>query len=294
MAAGVSSSTKNMRGWLTDVVQWEPARESLRQGAWFVARARAQMLERRGTLPEVVNIYSASCPKNGSQWTKSLLHHPIVRAHTGLFTLPQRGYHVMDVMDFPVATFVPGLYVSHDYYERMKKPDNHRLVYVFRDPRDIVVSAYFSGLNTHRELADVAQSRAILKSTSMDEGMMFLINKGEQNLRDMATWVGASDEHVRSWRLEDIGADEPAAIRGILEHCGVTLSEADMETVVAESSRSALQSKDLARTGTGTGSESHYRVNRQGYEELLKPEHYAEIERIIPGFIEQMGYPPSP
>jgi hypothetical protein len=35
-------------------------------------------------------------------------------------------------------------------------------------------------------------------------------------------------------------------------------------------------------------------VKREGYEEFLKPEHYAAIERILPGFIEQMGYPPSP
>jgi hypothetical protein len=296
MAAGAGSSTetkkRTTRDRLTDVVQWEPARESLRQGAWMVARTRAQVLERRGALPDVVNVYAASCPKNGSQWIKALLHHPIVRAHTGLFTLPQRGYHVMDVVEFPTATFVPGLYVSHDYYQRMRKPDNHRLVYVFRDPRDIAVSAYFSGLETHREIADVAQSRAYLRSSSVDEGMMFLIKKGEDHYRDMATWVGVRDDHVRSWRLEDIAADEPVAIREILEHCGVSLSESEMATVIAQCSRSALQSKDLAsRTA---GSESHYRVQREGYAELLKPEHYAEIERIIPGFIEQMGYPPSP
>jgi len=293
MAAVVESNSKSMRDRVTDVVQWEPARNSLRQGAWLVARTRAQVLEKRGALPEVVNIYSASCPKAGSQWMKALLHHPIVRSHTGLFTLPQRGYHLMDVPPkLPKATFVPGLYVSYDYYKQMKKPRNHRLIYVFRDPRDIVVSAYFSGLKTHRVLADIGESRAILQSTSMDEGMNFLIKKGVQNLGDMASWVGINDEHVRSWRLEDIEADEPAAIRGILEHCGVSLSESEMDTVIGECTRSALQSKDLARRSDG--SESHYRVKREGYEEFLKPEHYAAIERILPGFIEQMGYPPSP
>ena len=251
------------------------------------------MLQTSGKLPPVANIFAGSCPKSGSQWIKALLHHPVVRKHTGLFTLPQLGYQQRSFGGFPGGTFVPGLYISYQEYTRFHQPLPHRMVYVFRDPRDIVVSAYFSAF-THREILDLKESKALLESMPIDEGLMWVLHNGEGHLRDMASWVGVpyQDGTVRTWRLEDISADYAAAVPDVLAFCGVTLSDDELRTVVAETSRDVLQQRDLA--DRKEGGESHYRVNRQGYGELLKREHYAEIERIVPGLIAQLGYEPSP
>ena len=109
----------------------------------------------------------------------------------------------------------------------------------------------------------------------------------------MASWVGVDevDDTVAIWRLEDISADPAGAVTGMLAHCGIRLSQSELDTVLAETSREALQKQDLAERTSG--SESHYRVNRQGYRELFKAEHYKAIEAVLPGFIERMGYPPS-
>jgi hypothetical protein len=291
--ASVVDESADVRTRLTKIVQWQPARDAIKYAAHAAARGRAQVLERSGKMPPIANVFAGSCPKSGSQWIKALLHHPVVRKHTGLFTLPQLGYYKRSFRGFPGGTFVPGLYISYQDYTRYHQPLPHRMVYVFRDPRDIVVSAYFSAF-THREILDLKESRTLLESMPIDEALTWVIHNGEDHLRDMATWVGVAnrDETVRTWRLEDIGADYAAAVPDILAFCGVTLADDEMATVIAETSREALQQQDLSERKVG--SESHYRIERKGYRELFKPEHYAEVERIVPGFIEQLGYEPSP
>lgn len=285
------SDHQDIRSRLTTAVQWQPARNSLKYGAHLAARARAHLLEARGTMPEVANIFAGSCPKAGSQWSKALFHHPIVRAHTGLFTLPQLAYHQRNVARFPGGTFVPGLYVSYAFYQRIPKPRSHRMVYVFRDPRDIVVSAYFSGMKSHRVILDLASHREFLQGMPIEDGLLYIIKNAETYFRDMASWVGVPDENVASWRLEDIGADPAGTVGGILAHCGIVLSEAELDTVLAETSREALQRKDLANREAGA--QSHYRVHQQGFRDLFGPQHYAAIEKVVPGLIERLGYPPS-
>jgi hypothetical protein len=192
---------------------------------------------------------------------------------------------------YPAATFVPGLYVSYEGYQRLAKPYPHRVVYIFRDPRDIVVSGYFSGLETHREYGSVAEHRALLRGMSTSDGLLHALNYGQKHVQNMASWVGVTDPNVRTWRLEDISADPDTAVPAILEHCGVRLSDAELATVLAETSREALQRKDLAHRKPGQ--ESHYRTRRQGFRDLFGPEHYEAVERVVPGLVEKLGYPPA-
>jgi hypothetical protein len=277
-----------VRERLTAVVQWDPARVALKYGAHGGAHARGRLLQAGRRLPAVANVFAASCPKSGSQWIKALLHHPVVRRHTGLFTLPQLDYQKRRPRPFPLGTFVPGLYLSYEEYRRLPKPESHRLVYIFRDPRDIVVSGYFSGLETHREMQGLEQRRERMRQMSVSEGLLFALEYGQGHLRDMATWVDVRDEHVRSWRLEDISAAPATRVPEILAHCGVRLSADELATVLADTSREALQRKDLQFRKPGA--ESHYRVKRQTFRELFGPEHYAAVERVVPGLVEKLGY----
>jgi hypothetical protein len=282
-----------MRDRLSATVQWAPARNSIKRAAYLGAVARGRLMSARGTLPDVANIYAASCPKSGSQWIKALLDHATVRAHTQLFTVPQLDDFSTTARTraYPAGTFIPGLYVSYDGYQRLAKPFPHRTIYIFRDPRDIVVSGYFSGLESHREYGDVAERRALLRGMSTSDGLLWALDYGEQHVQNMASWVDVSDPNVMTWRLEDISADPAAAVPAILEHCGVELSESELAAVLDETSREALQRKDLAHRKPGQ--ESHYRTKRLGFRDLFGPEHYAAVERVVPGLVERLGYPPA-
>lgn len=289
----VADERTGMRERLSATVNWPPARNAIKRAAYASAFARGRVLAVRGKLPEIANIYAASCPKSGSQWIKALLDHPIVRAHTGLFTLPQLDdfNETQRTRAYPAATFIPGLYVSYDAYRRLAKPYPHKLVYIFRDPRDIVVSGYFSGLATHREYGTVAEHRAKLRDLSTSDGMLYALEYGKAHVQNMATWVDVADPNVATWRLEDISADPGSAVPAILKHCGVELSEPELAAVLTETSREALQRKDLAHRKPGE--ESHYRKRRVGFRDLFEPEHYAAVEQVVPGLVEKLGYPPA-
>jgi hypothetical protein len=285
----MTESRESVRAFATKSVEWAPARNSIKYTVHAAARVRGQLLSVTGRAPAVNNIFAASCPKSGSQWVKALFHHPIVRAKTGLFTLPQLDYYERRLRRFPIGTFVPGVYLSYPAYQQIPKPPAYRTVYVFRDPRDIVVSGYFSQLKTHPTMLGLEERRRALSDMSVDEGLLYALDYGQNHLRDMATWAGVEDESVAMWRLEDIGADPAAHVPAIFAHCAVELSPDELEIVMRETSREELQRKDLEQRDTG--SESHYRVRREGFRELFTPEHYEAVERVVPGLVEKLGYP---
>jgi hypothetical protein len=281
-----------VRDTLTASVNWAPARDTFKRGAHAAAHARGRYLAARGALPDVANIFSASCPKAGSQWTKALFDHPIIRAHTGLFTLPQFEYTERPLKSAPAGTFVPGLYLSYQAYASISKPYPYRTVYMFRDPRDIVVSGYFASFGAHPDMLGLAERREKMQSMSVEEGLLHSLQESAHHFRDMATWVDIADEHVATWRLEDVSADPEDTVPKILAHCGVNLSDAELEQVLRDTSREELQRQDLARRAPG--SDSHYRVKRQSFRDLFGPEHYAAVEQVVPGLVARLGYPEGP
>lgn len=274
------------------VITWEPARDFVKFGVRHAARVRGRYLQATGKTPDIATIFLASSPKAGSQWTKALFDHPIVAAHTRLFSMPQREYQNEKPYRFPAGTIVPGFYVGYDHYLTFPKPLPYRTVYVFRDPRSLAVSAYYSALKTHRIIGDLAPIREKLQNMSFDEGLLWYTGLLDFRLKEMATWAGVQDPMVLFCKLEEIEADPRGNVDRILKHCGVHLTEVEFEQVLADVDRENLQKKDLA--GRSDASESHYRVKRESYLDVFKPEHYELIEDMVPGLVERLGYPPSP
>lgn len=276
------------REWATRAVQWDPARNNIKRGVHLAARARGRRLERNGQVPEIANIYAAGSPKAGSQWMKALFDHPVVRRHTGLFTLPQLDHQLRPSKPFPAGTFVPGLYFSHDEYLAMTHRHPYRLIYMFRDPRDLFVSGYFSAIGTHRPVPGYEEWRESLRSMPINEGLLEIIRLGGVRLKEMATWEGVSDSNVATFKLEEVSADPRANVAAIFKHCEISLSPDEFETVLADVSREALQVKDLSQRADG--SESHYRVDRSTFRDLFTDEHYAAVDALAPGLATRLGY----
>ena len=285
-----AQSRPDPREWATRVVQWDPARNSIKRAAHLYARARGGALALGGRSPVVSNIYAASSPKAGSQWMKALFDHPVVRGHSRLFTLPQLDYQATLGRPFPAATFVPGIYLSYEEYLQIPATRPRRTIYMFRDPRDLVVSGYHSAVKTHRKvhLREVEEVRDRIRAMSFDDGLLYLIEDGAPRLREIETWVDVEDPDVAKFRLEDVSAEPRVVVARILRHCGISLSAEELDAVLMDVSRDALQAKDLAHRSDG---ESHYRVRRESFREVLKPEHLEAIETIVPGLVSRLGYP---
>ena len=287
----VASRSYGPREWVTCVVQWNKARNTLKYGAHAYAGARGQWLRARGATPQIGNIFTASSPKAGSQWMKALFNHPVVRRHTGLFTLPQLDYQTTPDRVFPAGTFVPGIYCSYEEYLRMPRTRERRVVYMLRDPRDVIVSGYHSTVKTHRKLDDreLEAYRDKLRAMPFDDALSDLIRVAAPRLHEAASWADADDPDVALFRLEEVSTDPRPHVDAMLRHCGVDLSADELEIVLNDVSRDALQARDLALRGGG--SDSHYRTERTTYLDVFKPQHYEAMDRYAPGVAELMGYP---
>lgn len=282
-----------IRHWASTTLEWAPARNGAKYAVHGYARARGRALSATGRAPAVSTVVGAGVQKAGSQWLKALLHHPVVRARSGLITLPQLDYALTPpVRGFAAGTFVPGVYLTYDAYQALPKRHSHRVVSMVRDPRDVVISGYWSAVETHRttHLPAIEDLRAQLRSLPMDEALLLLIDSSAATLRGMGTWMHRADPDVAVVRLEDVEDDYVPQVEQILAHVGITLTADELAAVVADTSRSALQRQDLTARGDGR---SHYRLQRTDWRTVFTDRHHAAMERVAPGLVTTLGYEPA-
>ena len=278
----------SLRTIAADTVQWQPARNAVKDAARGYAHIRGAWLAATRTTPTIANIYTASSPKGGSQFMKQVLSHPVVAAHTGLFMMPQRLYQEHASKAVPTGTYVPGVHMTWDEFEAWPKHGTWRTIYMFRDPRELFVSGYFSAVGIHRPMPHVEKFRDHLRTLPVKQGLLESIRFGSHRVTEMGTWVEVDHPDVLKLRLEDVEADPGTWVPKMLEHVGVSLTAREMTTVLRDVSRESLQARDLAHRPEG--SESHYRRDRKSFRDLFGPEHFAACEAASPGLVGRLGY----
>jgi len=114
-------------------------------------------------------------------------------------------------------------YVNADY--QIIHYSNFKAFHVIRDPRDIVVSAYFSHLKTHpiRNWPLLAEFRKKLQNCrNKDEGisMEFEFEFTKDIFRRLREW-DLNDPRIKNYRLEDISVDYINRFRQIFQYMGL-------------------------------------------------------------------------
>jgi hypothetical protein len=94
-----------------------------------------------------------------------------------------------------------------------------RAFHVIRDPRDIVVSGYFSHRNSHPTdgLPELAEHRARLRSVSKEEGLVLEMDFARRDLLDMLEWDYDRPE-VLEVRMEELAASPYDGFLRIFRH----------------------------------------------------------------------------
>lgn len=80
--------------------------------------------------------------------------------------------------------------------------------HIIRDPRDIVVSAYYSHLNSHptKDWPELVEHRAKLKQLSKDDGLIAEMDFRRDEFRQMCEW-DYDQENILELRMEDLIAN---------------------------------------------------------------------------------------
>ena len=167
------------------------------------------------------NIYHCCVQKTASQWLRRIFADQTVYRYSGLrweyfpawmdtSTLrpiiqdpPSRG--------FPEGRIVSPLYMTHGTFASMEKPDEYRVFFVKRAPRDIVVSFYFSTLHAHLENDYISRTREKLRKGGEEEGLIAAIDELEEFLfPSLRSWERAKENNasVTVWKFENLTSTE--------------------------------------------------------------------------------------
>jgi hypothetical protein len=113
-----------------------------------------------------------------------------------------------DLGKFVTDNRVDFLTYGNAHFDYVQQLENFLGFHVVRDPRDIMVSAYFSHLNSHPvdEWPELAAHRKILRRLSKDEGLLLDMEFNHQYMEDILSW-DYSTANVLQIRMENLVAE---------------------------------------------------------------------------------------
>lgn len=231
----------------------------------------------------------------GTQWMKSILRgvsriagREVVIVHSG-FEAP--GSDLSAPIEDPSATFLCYVNADRRYLEKLGPLRGFHIV---RDPRDIVVSAYYSHLYSHPKYGNLARHRDGLRSVPKDEGLLLEMESRERQFARMLSWDYDRDD-VLELHMEDVTSDPQRALPEILAFLELGYDQGlDADTVAA-----LVQSSDFsAIAGRPRGVEdvtSHFRKGVAGdWMEHFTEDHIAYFKAHYNDLLLKLGYESSP
>jgi len=162
--------------------------------------------------------------KCATQWVMAILSDICATTHLRLFEVSQ-----MDTWDFAnlrdlVRCFRPDvLAYSNAQIAQVKLLPPLRGFHVVRDPRDLIVSAYYSHLHSHSlgTWPGLAAHRRQLQAVDMSQGLLLEMESSRRVLGEMAEWDYCQPT-VLEIRMEDLTAAPVKEFTRIVEHLGFT------------------------------------------------------------------------
>ncbi len=194
------------------------------------------------------NIYHCTVQKCASQWMRAILSDARVYRSCGLSpyryqdNLP--GQHDPRKLTerrfqegFPEATIATTIYIDYEGFAGIPKPPCYKAFFVMRDPRDVLVSWYFSSKFSHPLLGDLGRVRQDLHRLSEPDGMLYCIDYlNEYGLfAAQRSWANANakDANVLLVRYEDLIAEESLAVFAqLLRHCDIRVAGDELEAML--------------------------------------------------------------
>jgi Sulfotransferase domain len=251
---------------------------------------------------KLVNLYHCCLPKTGSQWIGKILSDPAVYAYSGLKShnyqsqLPGR-YDPRNIIDrtftepFPKGSIVTPLYISFDNFVAIPKPEHYKAFFVMRDPRDILISWYFSMKHSHTALGNVVKLREILDAMSFHEGISYamahLNDRGY--FQALASWIDAPrrDPNTLVVRFEDlIGTASVQVFDTLFRHCDVHMPQNILRRLLTKYSFEALAGRKQGEERK----EEHYRKGTAGdWMNYLTDGLEKKLEELTDNLIARLG-----
>jgi hypothetical protein len=218
------------------------------------------------------NVFHCCVWKTASQWVRNVVSATDIYRYSGL--LPY-AYEIHEGRDyralqdrtfdrpFPLGRIITPLYINFESFARLPKPDEHRAFFVVRDPRDLIVSHYFSSRYSHIDNPGVLDDRARLADLPEKEGIIVCLRfMAERGIFDaLRSWAENSDAdpRIKVFRFEDlVGAEQPRWMTQLMEHCDIRIPQEKLTAILSRLSFEKLSG------GRKRGEEDKFHKYRSG------------------------------
>jgi hypothetical protein len=224
----------------------------------------------------------------------------VIYQHTGLkIYTPNKDYiglknrHEL-VNPFPRYTIVSPLYIKYEEFQKMPKPEKYKAFWVMRDPRDLVISRYFSMKYSHAILNEqMAEERKMLQKMNDEEGIYYFIEaiKGRNAVQYSAltSWLKAKDDkNVMLCRYEDlVGPNQIETFMKIFKHCDIIIDREVLSNLLDKYSFKSLSGRPQGIEDV----KSHYRKGIPGdWKNYFTEGHKRLFKEIAGNLLIDLGY----
>jgi hypothetical protein len=218
------------------------------------------------------NVYHCCVWKTASQWVRNVMSATDVYRYSGLLPYAYEAQEGLDSRALQQRTFdrpflvrriITPLYINYESFASMPKPEHYRAFFVARDPRDIVVSHYFSSKLSHVENPGVLAERARLADLPDNEGIVVHMKYMDERgiFAALRSWVENSsvDSRIRVFRFEDLtGSDQLHWMGEVMTHCDIRLPQENLQAILSRLSFEKLSG------GRKPGQENPHHKYRSG------------------------------
>lgn len=170
--------------------------------------------------------------------------------------------------------------------------------HVIRDPRDMVISAYFYHLWTKEEWAHIPRKslnnltyQQHLKSFNQEDGLLAEMNgTSKEVIKEMSCWNYDNPDFLEI-KYEDLIIDEAAVFHKLFKH--YSFSEQATKNCLAIAEKYSFKNKSKRKSGT-VNNQSHLRSGRIGeWKETFTPKHKDYFKELFGDVLIQLGYETS-
>jgi hypothetical protein len=138
---------------------------------------------------------------------------------------------------FPTSAIITPIYIDYEGFASIPKPERYKAFFVMRDPRDVLISWYFSIKCSHGLLGEIERIRGDLASLSEADGLLYSIDfLADYGLfAAQRSWASASarDPNVLLVRHEDLTAPTNLpSVAQMFDHCDIRMPQTVLEELL--------------------------------------------------------------
>lgn len=252
----------------------------------------------------VNNVFHCCPQKTGSQWIKAILADVIIYKNSGFTTISYPEYlreNKIKLKDkkrfvfptlFPDKKIITPFYVSSKDFKLVPKPNKYRAFFVIRDPRDLLISQYFSKKKSHiRGSRRLVRIRKILNKLDLEEGLLAVIEELNSNgyWERVRSWVNLKGENIKIIRFEDlINMHSVETFKDLFQFCQMDLPQNELNELMDKYSFFNITK---GRTKGKEDISSNYRKGISGdWINYFTPKVKKEFIRIAGDLVVDFGY----